>query len=705
MRNLRQSQTKNTKANSKSQTSSGVKSDRHPVEDIQSVIGNRAFGKLLHNEPTSLQLGNSLPKKHPSFKGLSHELGNNLVQTKLKVNEPGDKYEQEADQVASQVVKQINSNSPEEFYPSNNLMRKSHQAPQESDGGMVATPELESAIQQKQGKGQPLPDKIQGQMENAFGADFSNVRVHTDSQSDRLNRSLQARAFTNKQDIFFQKGAYQPQSKQGQELLAHELTHVVQQNQNNCSVQRDTVVQRDETPLYAAEQGRKSSNESKSRTATNPGVVTSTEKKLEGFAGAEFAVKKITKASDDAVKTAFEVMARSGAFGEATAKKAVDRGKLKYGAEGSAKGGAGIQAEGKLTTEVLGVIEGITILFEGSAKAGISGDLKGEIYASAGFLKAELQAKLSGFAGAMAEAKGEIQLGILKGIVLSGSVSATAGVQGSAEATVKIGSQDFGVEGKITGEAFAGAKAEAEGEVSISLFSADPKVALSGRAEAFAGAKVEASASGTLQYKSKALIKISGKLVGEAGVGGELEAGIEYSNGKLTIKGEAAAALGLGGGAGVTVEVDFKEISQAVVLIVKQALLSKAEINRLSLSDDDREMMPPEEKAEMQKKLYDAVFPPFYAYGWKKWERTHLKKDSLKGKILGAEHYVKREAIQEIIDEEILTKPEFKDLLKYKESDIILTRAAYDAFGEQLQPHGITIQAGIIRVFYVKKIN
>ena len=71
---------------------------------------------------------------------------------------------------------------------------------------------------------------MRSSMEQAFGADFSGVRVHTDSRSDGLNQSIQARAFTTGQDIIFRQGEYQPGNRGGQELLAHELTHVVQQN-------------------------------------------------------------------------------------------------------------------------------------------------------------------------------------------------------------------------------------------------------------------------------------------------------------------------------------------------------------------------------------------------------------------------------------------------------------------------------------------
>jgi hypothetical protein len=67
-------------------------------------------------------------------------------------------------------------------------------------------------------------------MERAFGgADFSGVKVHHDAGGDRLNRALNARAFTTGKDIFFRQGEYKPASQGGQELIAHELTHVVQQ--------------------------------------------------------------------------------------------------------------------------------------------------------------------------------------------------------------------------------------------------------------------------------------------------------------------------------------------------------------------------------------------------------------------------------------------------------------------------------------------
>jgi hypothetical protein len=96
--------------------------------------------------------------------------------------------------------------------------------------GGPASPELEQSLSQSRGSGSPLAHGVRGRMENAFGVDFGGVRIHSDARADSLSRSIQARAFTRGQDIFLRQGEYRPASSEGQRLLAHELTHVVQQN-------------------------------------------------------------------------------------------------------------------------------------------------------------------------------------------------------------------------------------------------------------------------------------------------------------------------------------------------------------------------------------------------------------------------------------------------------------------------------------------
>ena len=90
--------------------------------------------------------------------------------------------------------------------------------------------ETTARINSERGGGQPLHETTQQQAGPALGADFSGVRVHTSPEADTLNQQLNAKAFTTGQDIFFREGAYQPGSSSGQELIAHELTHVVQQS-------------------------------------------------------------------------------------------------------------------------------------------------------------------------------------------------------------------------------------------------------------------------------------------------------------------------------------------------------------------------------------------------------------------------------------------------------------------------------------------
>lgn len=190
------------------------------------------------------------------------------IQRKLTIGKPNDKYEQEADRVASQVVRQINAPVPNQqsqepsvqrhkeldevlqakrgtfdprilFLPpgvQRKVMSKEEELQAKPNiprrkvipGGEAST-DLASAINSARGRGQPLDTKLQLSMGQVMGADFSGIRVHTNARSDQLNQSIQAKAFTTGQDIFFQQGAYQPGNRRGQELIAHELTHVVQQ--------------------------------------------------------------------------------------------------------------------------------------------------------------------------------------------------------------------------------------------------------------------------------------------------------------------------------------------------------------------------------------------------------------------------------------------------------------------------------------------
>ena len=100
------------------------------------------------------------------------------------------------------------------------------------------TDHLSQSIQSSRGGGRAMDTHTQSFMSSRFGSDFSDVKIHTDSQAVDLNRKVNAKAFTTGRDIYFNEGQYQPNSFAGKQLLAHELTHVKQQQNISPVIQK-----------------------------------------------------------------------------------------------------------------------------------------------------------------------------------------------------------------------------------------------------------------------------------------------------------------------------------------------------------------------------------------------------------------------------------------------------------------------------------
>jgi hypothetical protein len=115
---------------------------------------------------------------------------------------------------------------------------------QAEGAGFEAPEAFSERLEARRGQGQPLPDATRGFMEERFRADFGGVRVHTDHEAGDLAQSVQAKAFTHGADIYMGAGQYNPASGDGRRLLAHELTHTLQQGQARLS--RRAVIQRKE---------------------------------------------------------------------------------------------------------------------------------------------------------------------------------------------------------------------------------------------------------------------------------------------------------------------------------------------------------------------------------------------------------------------------------------------------------------------------
>ena len=107
-------------------------------------------------------------------------------------------------------------------------MKPGHDSPQVGEV-------LSRSIRNATGKGQPLPKDTREKMSHSFGVDFSHVKIHNNGDSAQMNRQLGAQAFTHGSDIFFNAGKFNPETTAGKKLLAHELTHVVQQQKNHAA--------------------------------------------------------------------------------------------------------------------------------------------------------------------------------------------------------------------------------------------------------------------------------------------------------------------------------------------------------------------------------------------------------------------------------------------------------------------------------------
>ena len=125
-------------------------------------------------------------------------------------------------------------------------------------------PDLQNQLTLSRGGGSPLPEQTSAFMESGFGTDFSDVKVHNDNQASEISKAVNAQAFTSGNDIYFGAGRYSPGTTSGDKLLAHELTHVVQQRSSSVaqglsrsisrsSTEKNDVIYRQPAALSATE--------------------------------------------------------------------------------------------------------------------------------------------------------------------------------------------------------------------------------------------------------------------------------------------------------------------------------------------------------------------------------------------------------------------------------------------------------------------
>jgi hypothetical protein len=185
------------------------------------------------------------------------------LQAKLRINTPGDSFEQEADQVADRVMCMADPAAGARSFsigPAGTVQRKcscggeggecaacaekkeeglqrfaSGRTPSASAGTATAPPVVHQVLSSP---GQPLDSATRDFMEARFGQHFGGVRVHTNARAAESARSVNALAYTLGNNVVFGQNSYSPRSETGQRLLAHELTHVLQQGSQPLTIQR-----------------------------------------------------------------------------------------------------------------------------------------------------------------------------------------------------------------------------------------------------------------------------------------------------------------------------------------------------------------------------------------------------------------------------------------------------------------------------------
>ena len=219
---------------------------------------NKNYQLIYHTNNSSSFENNSY--KYNNILNLQQTVGNQaiqrliksgILQTKLKLSHPSDPYEQEADRIANQIMKNSNDSEPYQLIGSQDgkrIYRKCKACEQEEDEKNRmkisrkeriyaesdkprlledAEKDISSTLNQS---GYPLDLSTREFMESRFGYDFANVRIHTNEKAARSANLVNARALTIGNNIIFGKGMYDPSTLESKKLLAHELTHVVQQN-------------------------------------------------------------------------------------------------------------------------------------------------------------------------------------------------------------------------------------------------------------------------------------------------------------------------------------------------------------------------------------------------------------------------------------------------------------------------------------------
>ena len=204
------------------------------IPNAQRLIVNHAVERLLpahEQEPKDSSRTSALPRFGQDFSRIAvYADEHRIIQPNLQVNTPREIHEQRAALITEQVMRMPEARLQRTCAYGGGCSR----CQKANDSGEMVAPPIVNEVLHSSGK--PLDTPIREFMESRFGHDFSLVRVHADGEAANAARAVQARAYTIGRDIVFGDGQYQPATSDGKLLLAHELTHVVQQRDGGAEV-------------------------------------------------------------------------------------------------------------------------------------------------------------------------------------------------------------------------------------------------------------------------------------------------------------------------------------------------------------------------------------------------------------------------------------------------------------------------------------
>ncbi len=202
--------------------------------------------KDLEGEKDPVQAKGEASEEEPvQAKGVEEE---EPIQTKGQEEEESLQAKEESDKETDVQRKEEETENDQEALQAKGEEEESLQAKAVAAPKQKSANSIESKLKTTKGNGQTLGGKAKQDMESGFGADFSNVKIHTDAKAAEMSEQIGAQAFTHGNDVYFNQGKYDPESTEGKALLAHELTHTIQQegaNEKEASASNETAIEKD----------------------------------------------------------------------------------------------------------------------------------------------------------------------------------------------------------------------------------------------------------------------------------------------------------------------------------------------------------------------------------------------------------------------------------------------------------------------------